>query len=184
MTAFSIRLSGVLLAAALAGPMTAHAQTAPLPSGSFVPTQLAPPAAPTASHLAVARELVVASGLPRAFGGVVPDLTSKMSSNLGQTRPELTNDLKATLDQLQPEFATYSSDLIDFGARVYASVLNEQECKDGLTFFKSAAGKKFVDSQPAIFANMGPAMNDWSKAVSARMFERVRAEMKKKGHEL
>ncbi len=181
MNGFSLRLTGVLLAATLAGPVCAQA---PLPSGSFTPPAAAAPPAPAASHLAVARELVVASGLSRAYSGVIPELMVKINMNFSQTRPELANDLKATLDQLQPEFNRYSEDLLDFGARVYASVLTEQECKDTLNFFKSAVGKKYVEVQPAIFANMGPAMNDWSKAVSARMFDRVRAEMKKKGHEL
>ena len=184
MNAFALRLTGVIFAAVLAGPMAAGAQTAPLAADSFKPAPAAAPPAASASHLAAARDLVVASGLSRAYGGVIPELMVKINMNFSQTRPELATDLKATLDQLQPEFTRYSDSLLDFGARVYTTLLNEQECKDALAFFNSPIGKKYVDSQPAVFANMGPAMNDWSKAVSVQMLERVRAEMKKKGHEL
>ena len=190
MNAISLRLACGLLAASVACAVAAapaSAQTAPLPSGSFMPAPAAAPAQPpaaAASHLAAARALVAASGLSRAFGGVIPDLMIKINMNFGQTRPELTADLKATLDQLQPEFMRYSDELLDFGARVYATLLSEQECKEALVFFTSPLGRKYVDSQPAIFANMGPAMGDWSKTVSVRMLDRVRAEMKKKGHEL
>jgi len=185
MIRFSLRLTGALLALALLGSNAANAQTAPLPSGSFTPAQppAAQPPAASAAHLAVARDLVVASGLARAFGGVIPDLMVKINTNVGQTRPELAADLRATLDQLQSEFMRYPEELLDFGARVYASVLSEQECRDALVFFKSPVGLKYVESQPAVLINMGPAVTEWSRIVSVRMLDRVRAEMKKKGRE-
>ena len=186
MSRLSLRLAGALLAASVIGS-PASAQTPPLPSGTFMPPPGAAPAAPpapAASHLAVARQLVLASGLSRAFLGVVPDMAGKLNANLSQTRPEIARDLKATLDALQPEFATYNEDIVTFAGVVYTTLMSEQECKDAVAFFNSPIGKKFVDAQPAVFANMGPAMGEWSKSVSVRMMDRVRAEMKKKGHEL
>ena len=180
-----LRLAGAFLATALASALSCapvSAQTAPLPSGSFMPTPA--PAGPTAAHLAAARHLVVASGLSRAFAGVVPELMGKLNANFGQTRPEIAKDLKATLDALQPELSLYTDEMIDFAGRVYTTTLSEQECKDALAFFNSPIGKKYVDSQPAIFGSLGPAMGDWSKSVSVRMMDRVRAEMKKKGLDL
>ena len=186
MSRFFLRLAGAVLATALAGA-SVSAQTPPLPSGSFMPPPGAAPAAPpapAASHLAVARQLVVASGLSKAFLGVVPDMAGKLNANLSQTRPEIARDLKATLDALQPEFAAYNDDIVNFAGIVYTTLMNEQECKDALAFFTSPIGKKFVDVQPGVFANMGPAMGEWSKSVSVRMMDRVRTEMKKKGHDL
>ena len=186
MSRLSLRLAGALLAASVIGS-PACAQTPPLPSGTFMPPPGAAPAAPpapAASHLAAARQLVLASGLARAFLGVVPDMASKLNANLSQTRPEIARDLKATLDALQPEFATYNEDIVTFAGVVYTTLMSEQECKDAVAFFNSPIGKKFVDAQPAVFANMGPAMGEWSKSVSVRMMDRVRAEMKKKGHDL
>jgi hypothetical protein len=190
MNRLSLRLAGALLAAVVAGSFAGSpvsAQTSPLPSGSFMPSSGAAPAkppAPAASHMAVAKQLVVASGLSRAFGGVVPEMMGKINTNFSQTRPEIAKDLKATLDALQPELALYADDMINFAGLVYTTLLSEQECKDALAFFNSPVGKKFIDSQPAIFGNLGPAMGEWSKSVSVRMMDRVRAEMKKKGHEL
>ncbi len=186
MNRFPQLLCGALLAASLCGS-AASAQTAPAPSGSFLPPLGAAPAPvpnPAPSHLVVARQLVVASGLSRAFLGVVPEMAGKLNANLSQTRPEIARDLKATLDALQPEFATYNDDLINFAGVVYTTLLSEQECKDAVAFYTSPIGKKFVDAQPAVFANLGPAMGEWSKSISVRMMDRVRAEMKKKGHEL
>ena len=190
MNRLSLRLSGAVLAVALAGCMLgapASAQTPPLPSGSFTPppgAALSAPPAPAPSHLEAARQLVAASGLSRAFLGIVPDMAGKLNANLSQTRPEIARDLKATLDAMQPEFALYNNDIINFAGVVYTTLMTEQECKDALAFFNSPIGKKFVDVQPGIFMNLGPAMGEWSKSVSVRMMDRVRAEMKKKGHDL
>ena len=190
MSRLSLRLAGAVLAVALAGCMVgapASAQTPPLPSGSFTPPPGAAPSAPpapAASHLEAARQLVVASGLSRAFLGVVPDMVGKLNANLSQTRPEIARDLKATLDALQPEFALYNNDIVNFAGIVYTTLLTEQQCKEALAFFTSPVGKTFVDAQPGVFVNMGPAVGEWSKSVSVRMMDRVRAEMKKKGHDL
>ena len=94
------------------------------------------------------------------------------------------NLMKGGGGALQPEFTAYNDDLINFAGVVYTALLSEQECKDALAFFNSPIGKKFIDVQPGVFANMGPAMGEWSKSVSVRMMDRVRAERKKKGHDL
>jgi hypothetical protein len=180
MSKLSLRLTGALFVAALATSLTGAPASAQAPAPA-APAAQAP--APAAAHLAAARQLVMASGLSKAFGTVVPELMGKINANLSPTRPEIAKDLKATLDALQPELLLYNDEMINFAALVYTTVLNEQECKDALAFYTSPIGKKYVDVQPTVFANLTPAMGEWSKSVSVRMFERVRAEMKKKGHE-
>jgi hypothetical protein len=104
--------------------------------------------------------------------------------NFSVTRPELAKDLKVVLDAQQGEFLGWGKEIVDVAASVYIAVMTEQECKESLTFFNSAVGKKYVEVQPTIFVNVGPVVEQWSTAISARMLERVRAEMKKKGHEM
>lgn len=180
MMSLSLR-SAVVAVALLGGMNTLHAQSAQKPAPA---PQATPAPAPSASHLQAARELVVASGLQRAFSNVIPEIMGQLYRNFSVTRPELAKDLKATLDAQQNEFMGWGQEIVDVAARVYVVVMTEQECKDALAFFNSAVGKKYVESQPTIFANVGPVVEQWSTTVSARMLERVRAEMKKKGHEM
>ena len=51
-------------------------------------------------------------------------------------------------------------------------------------FFESPAGKKYVETQPAFLTEVVTAMQGWQGKISTDMMTRVRAEMKKKGHEL
>jgi hypothetical protein len=168
-------MAGVALALC-AAPV--HAQQ-PAPQGQRIPIPNATPA-----HLAAARELVAATGLAASFLQVIPSLMGQINSNVTATRPELIPDMKATLEQLSPEFGKLPEDMFDRAAKIYTAVLTEQECKDALKFFQSPIGKKFVDVQPTIIGNINPLIQAWAKEISVTMFDRVRVEMKKKGHDL
>jgi hypothetical protein len=175
----SIRLAGALLAASfLANPATAQQQQ--LPPGS----QVLPIPQATPSHLACAKDLVNKSGMGRTFVSIVPDMMRQVNSTVTRTRPELMNDMKVVLDSLQPEFLKYADEMLETAARIYTALLSEAECKDAVTFFGSPVGAKYVDAQPTMYANIAPALENWNKVNSVRMYDRVRAEMKKKGHDI
>jgi hypothetical protein len=157
-----------------AAPASAQLQPAP---GNRIPIPNATP-----EHFAAARELVAATGLAGSFLQVIPSLMGQINSNVTATRPELIPDMKATLEQLAPEFGKLPEEMFDRAARIYTAVMTEQECKDALVFFKSPIGKKFVDVQPTVIGNINPLIQNFGKEMSQKMFDRVREEMKKKGH--
>ena len=144
----------------------------------------APAAEPTPSHLAAARELVVASGMSRSFDAVIPELASQLTATYTQTRPELAPDLKSVLKEIQPDFAKATDEMVDKAAHIFAQLLTEPEIKAAVTFFTSPAGKKYVQSQPFFFDEVVNAMQDWHRKIATQLMARVRAELKKKGHTL
>ncbi|WP_460449548.1 DUF2059 domain-containing protein [Alsobacter sp. SYSU BS001988] len=141
-------------------------------------------AQPTATHLAVAREVVVASGLSRSFESMVPQFMEQMKSNLLTTRPEIGKDLTEVLGRLKPEFEGQREDILNAAARIFASRLSEPELKDVAAFYKSASGQKYVAAQPPVMDELFGQMQAWSQRLSEFMIGRVRAEMKKKGVDL
>ena len=74
--------------------------------------------------------------------------------------------------------------IIDTAARIYATKLTEPELQDIATFFRSPAGKRYVETQPQILDEMVQAMQTWTQEVSEYVMVRVRAEMGKRGHQL
>lgn len=138
----------------------------------------------TPAHLAACRELVIRSGLSRSFDGAIPDMMRQMHANLTRTRPELANDLKTVLEGLVQEALKLTEDMIVNGSRIYTALMNEQECKDAVAFFKSPIGAKFIDVQPVVFGNISDVMEPWRRHLAQRIFEMARDEMKKKGHSL
>jgi hypothetical protein len=159
-------------------------------AGSAVAQQPAPAAAPapsavvTPEQLAVARDVVVGSGISRSFDVVIPNIMSQITNTLTRTRPELTSDLAAVMEQLRPEFMKQPADMVDNAARIVASVMSEDELKQTAAFFASPAGKKYVSSQPVVLDRLVVAMEGWTQKVSEDMVTRIRAEMKKRGKDI
>jgi hypothetical protein len=143
------------------------------------------PAAPayTPGHLALAREVMLSSGIARSFDSVLPAFAEQIRKQ-SVTRPELAKDLDEVLASLQPEMELQKQRMIDIAARTYAAKFSEAELKEIATFFRSPAGKHYVEAQPQLLDEMVQEMQDWTQDVSEYVMVRVRAEMGKRGHQM
>ena len=191
-------LGGPVLAALLSQAVLVPMVSAQQPSGAKPPAAAAkptakpgtapPPAASpdpdvTPSHLALAREVMLSSGIARSFDSIIPTMAEQIRKN-AVTRPDLAKDLDEVLKSLDPEMALQKQRLIDTAARIYAKRLTEAELKDIVAFFRSPAGKRYVETQPQMLDEMVGAMQDWTQEVSEYVMVRTRAEMGKRGHQL
>jgi hypothetical protein len=186
-------LLAVLLAAALPQAVLAQqpqpqkpaapAKPAAKPATPAAQTPAAAPAGPSASHLALAREVMLSSGIARSFDSIIPAFGEQIRQ-AAVTRPELTKDLDEVLVSLDPEMELQKQTMIDTAARIYASRLSEPELNEIATFFRSPAGKRYVETQPEVLDSMVQAMQTWTQTVSEYVMVRVRAEMAKRGHQL
>lgn len=177
---FRAPLPALLGALLLAAP--ALAQTAPRPAAPAAPAP-APGAQPSASHLAVAREVMLNSGIARSFDSMLPVFAEQIKQ-AAVTRPELTKDLDAVLESLTPEMEMQKQEMINAAARIYAARLSEAELKDIAAFFRTPSGRRYVETQPQVLDDMVKTMQSWTQQVSQYVMVRVRAEMSKRGHNL
>lgn len=156
----------MLLALALAtGP--AHAQPKP--------------AQPSPTHIAVARDVAINSGMTRSFDAILPQFGERIRQS-AVARPELTKDLDDVLEKLKPELEMQKQLMVTTAAQTLARNLSEPELKEIATFFKSSAGKRWVDTQPQVLDEMVREMQTWTDTVSEYVMVRVRSEMAKRGH--
>ena len=162
----------------------AVAQQAPAPVAPVAPVPDLQQPEPPASTLAAARDVVVASGMSRSFAPMVPDLMRQIVPTITRTHPELTKDLSDVVKQLEPEFVKDGERMNDIAAHVYARSMSEDDLKQTATFFKSPAGAKYVQVQPAMLDELVVAMQSWTQELSNIMLTRVREEMAKKGHNM
>jgi hypothetical protein len=153
-----------LMASAFAGP--AVSQQAATPPAALNQN-------PTPGQLSLARDLVISSGVARSFESLIPQYMDQIRNGLSSTRPEIVNDLNQVLADLKPEFE---------GQR--AQRLSEPDLKDSVAFFKSQAGQAYVAAQPQMLDDLFREMQGWTQRLSEFMVTRIRAEMKKKGHEI
>jgi|GEM_PF-586551 len=150
------------------------------------PSMIAPAPAdePTPSHLAAARELLKLNGISRSFEASIPQFFDQVGSTITQTQPELASDLSKVFTQLKPEFDKKADDLTDKAAHLYTRLLSEQDLNTINAFFKTDAGKKYVQTQSDFMRDVVVIMESWREQISTDMMTRVRVEMAKKGHQL
>ena len=139
---------------------------------------------PTAGQLALARAVMEGSGMSRSFDDVVPQAMDQIGRTLVKTRPELGTDLNKVFDLIQPEFKPFRDEMSNAAARIFAGKLSEPDMKEVAAFFASPAGKRYVDAQPKLLDELVVSMQAFTQAVTAKIFERTRVEMKKLGHDL
>lgn len=174
MTSLRFRSALALAIALCAAPALAQ-QPSPAPAQ--------PQAQYSASHLALAREVAIGSGLTRSFDSILPQFGEQIKQQ-AVTRPEISKDLDATLTSLQPEMELQKQQMITTTARVFASRLSEAELRDVAGFFKSPAGQKYVQTQPLVLDELVREMQVWTQNVAEYLMVRVRAEMAKRGHQM
>jgi hypothetical protein len=177
---FNLIIGAAALALALGAPVAAFAQAQP-PVPSYLPaTQPASDA-----KFAQARELVQLAGIDRGFQGFVPEMLRELNGNITRTRPELLADMgKVMSDIITPEFMKRTNEMADQAARIVAGIMSDDDLKQTVAFLKTPAGKKYVDMQPQVMSAVIASLDAWNRQLAVEMMDRVRAEMKKKGHDL
>jgi hypothetical protein len=139
---------------------------------------------PSASAVALAKEIITLKGSAKMFDPVVPNLVDKTKAMLLQTNPMLSKDLNEVAAKLRTELAPRGSELLDQMARLYAAAFTEQELKDIATFYKSAVGKKISITEPRVLEQAFDQTDVWTDKFAEEIIAKMRAEMKKKGHNL
>ena len=140
-------------------------------------------AQPSASHLNVAREVAVSSGMTRSFEAMTEPLLAQLQQ-MNVTRPEIRNDLEQVVNLIRPELEQKKQVMVDKAAHAYAGRLTEAELKDIAAFYKSPAGVRYVATQPVILDEIVSDLALWAQDVSEFIMTRARAEMGKRGYQL
>jgi hypothetical protein len=139
-------------------------------------------AAPTATQMQLAREIIKSSGEVRALEPLIPSVMQQTFTNFVQQNPDLQKPLVDTMTALQPEFMKLQPEVNDIMATSFASHFTEAELKDILAFYNTPTGKKYVAEMPKVIQESLATAREWASRLSDRIVARVREEMKKKGH--
>jgi hypothetical protein len=170
-------LRPLALALTLAAPLAA--------APAFAQTPAAPAATPmdklTASQIAAGREVVILSGIYRTFSAFAPSIMQQFYNSVTPTRPEIRKDLEEVMKALAPEYEKRTEEMIQQTAKIFASIMNEADLKATAEFFKSKAGKAYVEMQPKVIDQMVVAVDEWNKKLAEEIVNRIREEMKKRG---
>lgn len=140
--------------------------------------------APNANQLKLARQVVELQGSQRSFEGAIPSIFTQIYNQFVSQNPDLDKDIAAALRALLPEFDKRKEEITTILARIYAEKFTEAELKDILVFYESPTGKKFVAATGEVGKETMGKLQEWSGKVNQDAIERLKAEMKKKGHNI
>jgi len=141
-------------------------------------------AQPSASAVATAREIVEAKGALTMFDSVIVGVIQYHKDVLLQSNPTLQKDLDDVSARLSAEFAPRRAAVQAEIARAYASRFSEAELKELLAFYRTALGKKVITEEPKAVDDATKRVDQWASKFAEEVLTRIRAEMKKKGHNL
>jgi uncharacterized protein len=139
---------------------------------------------PSATALATAKELITVKGGGALYEPIVPGVIEQAKSVFLRTNPALSKDLNEVAGKLRTEYAAKSAELLNEAARLYAARFSEQELKDALAFYKTPLGRKMLNEEPAILDQSLKSAQTWANKLSDEVIRKMRAEMKKKGHDI
>lgn len=144
----------------------------------------APAANPSPGALLLAKQIVELKGVKQMMDPVAIGVVEKVKSVVMQQNFMWQKDINEVTTQLHKEFDSRSSELVDTAARAYASHFTEAELKQILTFYQSPVGQKMIVEEPKAIEESMSGAGAWANDLSIDVMNRMRAEMKKRGHDI
>jgi hypothetical protein len=139
---------------------------------------------PSPDAVNTARQILVLKGGDTMFNALIPGVIEQAKSMFEVQNPMLNKDLRETANKMRADMAPRSAELVTEVAKIYASKFSEQELKDILAFYQSPLGRKVVAEEPRSIDESMNMAQTWSQGLSDEVLTKMRAEMKKRGHDL
>ena len=136
------------------------------------------------SHLAVATDVLKASGMITMFQNSMPNVIGGIRVNATRQRPELAKDIEASIAELEKQIPDLMQDGVATAGRFLAARMSEDELKLVNTFLNSPAGKKYVEVLPGFMEEVVPFLEEWNRIVTQAIGRAFSDEMIKRGHKL
>ena len=144
----------------------------------------APTRHPSPAAMLLAKQIVEIKGVKAMFDPLVRGVVEKAKDVFLQTNFMWAKDLNEVAAIMQKEYAPRANELVDAAARIYASHFTEAELKGILSFYQSPLGQKMIVEEPKALDESMANAGKWGDNLSEEVMARMRAEMKKRGHDL
>jgi hypothetical protein len=176
-----IHLARLALAALIAITMAGAA--GPAAAQGAAPS--APPAhAPSAAAILLAKQILEIKHADDVFEPLIRGVVIKAKNMFMQTNFMWSKDLNEVASAVEKDYASRTKDLLDASARIYATHFTEPELKQLLTLYQSPLGQKIITEEPKAVEESMVMAGNWADNFSEDVINKMRAEMKKRGHDM
>src|SRR5579859_5467767 len=143
-----------------------------------------PPPAPSPGAILVAKQIVELKGARQLFTPLVRGVVEKVKDQFMQTNFMWGKDLNEVAAKLEKDYAPRVDELVDMAARIYASHFTEAELKHRLACYQSPVGRNSISEKPKALDESMASGGNWGDDLSVEINNKMRAEMKKRGHDI
>ena len=139
---------------------------------------------PSANAILIGKQIVQLKGVQQMMDPIARGVVEKVKNVIMQTNFMWAKDINEVTAQMHKEFDGRSSEMVDTAARAYASHFTEPELKQILAFYQSPVGQKMIVEEPKAIEDSMHNAAEWADNLSVDVMNRMRAEMKKRGHDI
>ena len=164
-----------LIALALAGAAERAAAQGAAPNAPHPPLQAA---------VLLAKQILEIKHADSIFAPLVRGVVIKTRDFFMQTNFMWGKDLNEVADNLIKQYSSRAGEVLNDAARVYASHFTEPELRQLLTFYQSPLGQKVISEEPKAADESMALAGSWADKLSEEVISKMRAEMKKRGHDM
>jgi hypothetical protein len=136
------------------------------------------------AQLAIAKQIVEIKGVKSMFAPLVRGVVQKTKDSVLQSNVMWGKDLNEIALQIEKEYQPRGEEIVDATARFYASHFTEPELKQVLAFYQSPVGQKMLVEEPKALDESMAYAGSWGDNLSIEVMSKLRAEMKKRGHDM
>jgi uncharacterized protein len=172
-------LARYILAALIAGVLAGGAGRA---AAQGVAPNTAHP--PSQASILMAKQILEIKHADVIFAPLVRGVVIKTRDFFLQTNFMWSKDLNEVADDLIKQYSARTSELMNDSARIYASHFTEPELKQLLTFYQTPLGQKVITEEPKAADESMAMAGSWADRFSEEIIDKMRAEMKKRGHDI
>jgi uncharacterized protein len=139
---------------------------------------------PSPASILLAKQILELKHVELAFEPLIRGVVIKARDLFMQTNFMWGKDLNEVAANLEKEYEPRTKELLDDSARIYASHFSEAELKQLLTFYQSPLGQKVISEEPKALDESMNTAGAWADNFSEDVINKMRAEMKKRGHDM
>ena len=163
-----------LIAVAVAGTAGQAAAQGAAPKTPHPPSQAA---------VLMAKQILEIKHADDIFKPLIRGVVVKARDFFMQTNFMWGKDLNEVADDLIKQYSGRVDELMNDSARIYASHFTEPELKQLLTFYQGPLGQKVIAEEPKAADESMTLASGWADKLSEEVIFKMRAEMKKRGHD-
>lgn len=164
-----------LIALALAGAADRAGAQGAAPNAGHPPSQ---------ASILLAKQILQIKHADAIFEPLVRGVVIKTRDFFMQTNFMWGKDLNEVADDLMKQYSARTGELLNDAARIYASHFSEPELKQLLTFYQSPLGQKVIAEEPKAADESMAMAGTWADKLSEEVVNKMRVEMKKRGHDI